>query len=100
MERKLLGHISVDGGLCWVGDPCYILGHDASHKVESWKDFCHKITDMEASAAPLGEGTGIVTSTGYGDGSYPVYGYLTSGGRVAKIEVEFINLDDSEEGQW
>ena len=36
-------------------------------------------------------GLGILTSTGYGDGGYPVYATFNEDGRVAKIEVEFIN---------
>ena len=93
-RRKLLGYIGVDAGVRWVGDPCYIMGNDASSRVESWSDFCDKLKDMDTSASPLGHGTGIVVSTRYGDGEYPVHGYLTSSGRVAKIEVEFISKEE------
>lgn len=24
-EFKVIGHIGVDSGMCWIGDPCYIL---------------------------------------------------------------------------
>ena len=94
MKRKLIGHIGVDAGLCWVGDPCYIMGDDASSRVKDWSSFCDKIKGMDNAAMPLGEGTGVVTTTGYGDGEYPVYGYTNEEGRMAKIVVEFIRRGD------
>jgi len=94
-KRKLLGHIGVDAGLCWLGDPCYVMGDGASSRVRSWKEFCGKLHRKERSSEPLGEGVGVAVSTGYGDGWYPVYGELNSEGRVAKVEVVFIK--DGEE---
>ena len=47
--EKHLGHISVDAGLCWIGDPCYVLPSDADK------------------------------NPGYGDGSYPVTATIKNG---------------------
>ena len=93
MKRKLLGYIGVDAGLCWIGDPCYVLGNDASSRVNSWSEFCDKLRGMKESAMPLGEGVGVVVRTGYGDGEYPVYGYLHTDGTIAKVMVEFLPGD-------
>jgi hypothetical protein len=30
MRSKLIGRIGADAGLCWIGDPCYVLPDDAS----------------------------------------------------------------------
>jgi len=93
--------MSVDAGLCWVGDPCYVLGDDASSRVHDWMDFCEKISDMKNHAAPLGEGVGFAIHTGYGDGSYPVYIETSDEGswgeRVSRITIEFLGEEEEDE---
>jgi len=100
--KKLIGHIGVDAGLCWIGDPCYVMGDDASRRVHDWGDFCKKLHNHPSQySAPLGEGTGLAVNTGYGDGSYPVYIEIEEcgnwGDRVKSITVEFLE-DEVEEG--
>jgi hypothetical protein len=106
-KRVLAGHVDVDAGLIWIGDPCYVLGDDASSRVHSWSDFCEKIwaqgmgnSGESDFASPLGAGVGIVTHSGFGDGSYPVYVTTSDEGswgvRVKKIEVVFIGEDEDE----
>ena len=105
MERKLIGHIGIDAGMCWIGDPCYIFHKEKLPKElgTSWygdKDsFCEILKKKEEEAKSrevqfnydMGhEGLGIITSTGYGDGSYPVYATYNDQGRVSKIEIEFM----------
>ena len=29
-EKALVGSVFVDAGLLWFGDPCYVMGDDAS----------------------------------------------------------------------
>lgn len=121
----LVGHFGVDAGLCWIGDPCYILHKDKDHvwqprpdmeplvtKAEGlpeslgkdWGDFVDKLyADGESGPTlksfpyALGhEGLGICTSTGYGDGEYPVYALVINddmmGKRVAALFVDFFGL--------
>jgi hypothetical protein len=49
---------------------------------------------MKHHAAPLGDGVGFAISTGYGDGSYPVYVETSDEGawgeRVKSITIKFI----------
>ena len=100
-NRKLIGEIGVDAGLCWIGDPCYIFGEKRPKEIgKDWDDFCEQLKakgmwgDQQTAQFnyDLGHaGLGILTSTGYGDGGYPVYATFNEDGRVAKIEVEFIN---------
>lgn len=42
------------------------------------------------------KGLGVCVSTGYGDGSYPVYAEFDAEGNVAKVWVEFIPEHDLE----
>lgn len=105
MERLLAGHIGVDAGLCWIGDPCYILHKDKDNFPSTvlgtnWHEFCDKIGPLntlgyQAFPYALGhDGLGVCVSTGFGDGLYPVYVEKTEDGRVARVIVEFINHDD------
>lgn len=95
-----VGHIDVDAGLCWVGDPCYILhaqGENAPTEIgKNWREFCD-ILPLEGAALeqckafghrPGETGLGVCVPTGYGDGSYPVYVKVKEG-RVAAVMVDF-----------
>lgn len=96
-EKYLAGWISVDSGLCMIGDPCYHLHKDPIDKPQSlgrtWLEFCDELKDMTNGSQEFShnggiEGMAIVTSTGWGDGCYPVY-VTKVNGRVMKVEIEF-----------
>jgi len=96
---KLIGEIGVDAGLCWVGDPCYILHRKHPPKAigKDWGEFCdilHKGEQYPTAKQfcyDLGHpGLGVVVETGYGDGVYPVCAELNDEGRITRLWVEFI----------
>lgn len=103
-KKVKIGNIDVDAGLCWIGDPCYIFHNDQGMNPalgKTWTEFCDKLGDAYPTMKTFGhrvdpgsEGLGIAVSTGYGDGSYPVYAYLNKEGRVARVMIDF----DPEEG--
>lgn len=102
MDR--IGFISVDAGIVMVGDPCYTLPDDGSHRdyvAREWGAFCNATfsepTNAEGYSEPLGDGIGLVVSSGYGDGRYPVYVERNAEGRVARLIVEFIDDEDDDE---
>jgi hypothetical protein len=122
-EWTLVGHIGVDAGLCWIGDPCYIL-HTSEYKDgkevptplpeslgKDWADFCNLLGEsyptMKSFPYAKGhEGLGVCVSTGFGDGSYPVYARITNEGtwgkRVTAVFVDFLGNafgDEDEEGE-
>ncbi len=98
-----VGVIGVDAGLCWLGDPCYIMGQDASeHPVKTWDEFCNKLWKKEEETEntekrgtvqwdyKLGHaGLGVTVQTGWGDGLYPVYIRRNREGRIAEVKVVF-----------
>lgn len=101
--RKQIGEIGVDAGLCWIGDPCYILHADPLPKSigRDWQQFCDildeggKYPTCKQFTYDLGHvGLGMVVSTGYGDGVYPVFAEFNDEGRIAKVTIEFIGPDD------
>ena len=101
MERKI-GEIGVDSGLCWIGDPCYVL-----HKKKlpttlgkNWNEFCdllhadgsfqHKAFGYQAGH----DGLGVCVATGYGDGAYPVYAVINEEGRVTSVRIDFVEEEE------
>jgi len=85
--RKLIGHIGVDSGSCWVGDPCYVLPDDAwQNPGEDWAGFCKAMLRTSHKEFPAG----VCVTTGYGDGEYPVHAVIKDG-VIQSIEITFIN---------
>ncbi len=99
---RQIGEVGIDAGLCWVGDPCYVLHADPMPKAigKNWSEFCDLLDDgpyptCKQLPYDLGHaGLGVVVSTGYGDGVYPVFVEFNNEGRIAKVWVEFIGPDD------
>jgi hypothetical protein len=91
---ELAGHIGVDAGICWIGDPCYVI-HSTDDNTEvlgkDWEEFCKKLGNSNVIKFPYAhghEGLGVVVNTGYGDGFYPVYVRKVEG-RVMEARVVF-----------
>ncbi len=105
MSKKIIGNIGVDAGLCWIGDPCYVLPDDADqrYKVRDWSKFYtemkgrrHKSFSYKIASEPSinREGLGVCVRTGYGDGEYPVEATFNKDGRVASVTVTFIEKEE------
>ena len=56
---------------------------------------CCIATSNKNGCAELDNGTAVVTSSGYGDGYYPVYAEIVDG-RVRKIWVDFFQTEEDE----
>ena len=102
-KLELVGHVGVDAGLIYIGDPCYEIGSDASEKFAgTWSDFCTLLVSSEDSGIlklPYKrghEGKAVVVSSGYGDGNYPVY-VERKDGRIARVSVDFMPEEDKDD---
>jgi hypothetical protein len=102
-----VGSVWVDAGCVFVGDPCYSITSDADHQVETWSEFSDRLFDKKheitndvvapfkghLSDAPEA-GLGLVISSGFGDGSYPVYVKYSDEGiwgtRVSAVIIDFL----------
>jgi hypothetical protein len=95
-----VGTIGVDAGLCWLGDPCYLLG-EGPRPIDlgkDWAHFCENLAVKEKASGIHGVGQfnydlghvglGVTVSTGYGDGTYGVY-VRRAEGHVKAVMVVF-----------
>ena len=91
MDKRLIGHVGVDSGQLVLMDPCYIMN---MWDVTTYEAVCAQTTSVEMAGKvpyPMGhEGMLVATSTGYGDGFYPVYAEYNEEGRVKRVTVEFM----------
>jgi len=74
-HETTIGYICVDAGICMIGDPCYTLPDDGSHRddiMKNWDKFCDALSDKYVvrfgDDDRLGS-TAIVVGTGWGDGT-------------------------------
>lgn len=109
VARKVIGHVDVDSGTIMIIDPCYVLPDKRSHH-DHQPTFPSPIGDetsvyLNATSTcfqPPFEGggghgdwhNGFLTSTLWGDGSYPVIAELNLTGQVIRLTIDF---DPSEE---
>jgi hypothetical protein len=105
-EWELVGTLGVDSGQMMLCDPCYIKKDFANEYVETnQKDMTYSGA-CEATLSNAGFGflsntygvkVAFATSSGYGDGVYPVY-IKRYGGRIAEMKIVFIgNMEDHED---
>lgn len=87
-----LDDLGVDAGLMWVGDPADFVGLDSpvDSQCGDWMAFCEAIEDVRLYASPCGSGRGVVSSTGYGDGVYPLTAHVARGNVITALTVTFL----------
>lgn len=111
-DLEYAGSFSVDSGQAMVGDPCYLDQYDPNSK-DPWFDYDNNsvldnkvgeysyqgvsATTVKNNFGTIGDGLAVAFSTGYGDGSYPVYVKLNDDGRVSMVVIDFENNIDSED---
>lgn len=100
-KRITIGTVGVDAGMLYLGDPCYVIDRPLGAK--PWGEFLEELYASQPQGSEANwwtvEGTlpnpaykfpaGMVVTTGYGDGEYPVEVELREG-RVASVTVTFI----------
>jgi hypothetical protein len=106
-DWECVGIIGVDAGLCWVGDPCYVLKDRSEARPKDigkdWHQFCARLSSRERGHAAQWNydaghaGLGVTVGTGHGDGSYPVMVRRNAEGRVMAVMVDFDPPDEDGE---
>lgn len=86
-----LGYVHVDSGQVLITDPCYVLDdHFAvgDEPTGGLYDAACRITLATERAGQMPKHYGVVSSTAYGDGSYPVYAEEKDG-HIVRLVIDF-----------
>ncbi len=112
MTRKvLIGEVGVDSGQVMITDPCYVKDFKndepflQENELSNGDNFAYSYSgccDATCNAPHHGQldyalghpGAGVVSTTAYGDGVYPVYAEIEDNGTIAALIVEFIGPED------
>lgn len=86
------GVVSVDAGLILLGDPCYWMNkEDYEKEILSSQSFAELEKQTRQIKHKKGHiGRGVLVSSGYGDGVYPVYVKHNKEGRISEVKIVFI----------
>lgn len=85
VKRDLLGTIGVDAGLAGF------YQDKPNYTDDEWRDFCSKLYPVDGNWADfLINEHGFCTSSGEGDGEYPVYAYYDEKGEIYCLEICFL----------
>ena len=88
--RRKMGSVGVDTGQLIIGDPAYFVHKDSGMSSVLKKAMRGEGRDRGFNYKRTGKpGLGYMTSTGWGDGLYPIYATYRDG-RVAKLEIDFM----------
>jgi hypothetical protein len=96
-----VGYVTVDAGLMYLGDPCYLAG-PKENPFENWSDFCDVALDPGVTPDPNlipiphtagAPGKGIVIGGFGGDGIFPVFIKRGKSGLVKEIVIKFPYAD-------
>tara|TARA_R110001583_G_scaffold182253_1_gene339937 strand:+ start:225 stop:683 length:459 start_codon:yes stop_codon:yes gene_type:complete len=98
----LAGHCPVDSGQIMITDPCYLdewIANEHEDEVNfhefSYNTACHLTSKIDFSELPelqwRNGGLAVVSSTGYGDGHYPVWAKICrETNRVMELKIIFM----------
>ena len=99
METKLAGYCGVDSGQIMVIDPCYALKDEFDDLNGNYRSVCNVTLsddgygEFSLPANGYNQSIGVVTSSGYGDGCYPVYVDVNNDNRVVALHIYFDGLE-------
>ena len=91
-EWESLGHRDVDSGQMWIGDMAYWNGGET----EWYDDICKTHGKVYASLYAAKEG--VLTTSGFGDGGYELFGIKDEDDNLVAVKVVFITEEEIE--QW
>lgn len=103
MKKIQIGEVDVDSGLVFVGDPCYIWNNEQrradndppaiEREVGDYHAMCDSLDGVAYPQYKSYNGYGVITSSGYGDGTYPVYATIEDG-HIVSLTIDFLPSDE------
>jgi len=92
-ENVPVGKFGVDSGQIIIVDPCYLnewlhnrMDEESAEEL-SWSNVCRTTLDEEFQ---IGHSCAVVSTTGHGDGLYPVYADFDEAGAVKELRIRFL----------
>lgn len=99
--------VTVKGTQAWVDNDYNLAGghnptvkDNIQHHEQMTYDGACLATLSKQHAGILGDGLAAVSSTGFGDGVYPLFEYRNTDGDCVKVQIDFIWDNDEEEEEW
>jgi hypothetical protein len=89
MRTELAGYCGVDSGQIMVIDPCYAFQGGINYDAISKVSLADTYGEFPLPANGYYRDIGVVTSSGYGDGNYPVFVDINDEGRVIELRIAF-----------
>ena len=108
-DLELIGHFGVDSGSVVIIDPCYLkywtdgecefdkVGKETNHYADSSNVSCGKTYPSKYAGNLSGDISAVASSTGWGDGEYPVFIRKNKEGRIKQIVIDFAGEINTEE---
>lgn len=96
--------MAVDSGQVMIVDPCYVLPGEYGDEKSPYRKVCDKTSgnvpagEVDIPAKHGGIAQLVASSSGYGDGEYPVYATVENG-RVMKLEIDFSGEEEEKDGE-
>lgn len=93
VKRRQIGVITVDSGLCWLGDPVYLYNDAKKSLGVKWEDVLKNTESMTTHKhfdhLQGDPGLGIMVKPWSGNGEYPVYAYFDENEEIIRVTIEF-----------
>jgi hypothetical protein len=87
--RKVkVGEVRIDTGQILVVDPWHMARRGPGRAI--FEECCFRTLEKKG-AGPILDGVAVVSETGYGDGTYPVYACFDGMGRVVRLTIDFMH---------
>lgn len=95
IDRRLLGYVEVDSGTLLVGDPMYVLRHEADGRTGvDYETVLEATSKAQGPVVRLAGQPVLILQQFGGDGSFPVYGEFEDD-MFARVVIEFVDAEDS-----
>lgn len=89
-------YIGVDSGQCGIFDADYYEKHQPDDDYDNPNSWYRKVCNITDDFAGITDNIGVVTSSGYGNGIYPLF-VVREDDKIVAMKVVFISEDEKEE---
>ena len=89
---EYVGSAGVDSGQCGFFDPEYYDKNQPDDDFDNLQSWYRRVCELTLNEPEWGtiENAGVVASSGYGDGCYPIYACRERSGFVVGLKIKFI----------